>query len=361
MNRKQNNFGVIRLLAACMVIVGHMYALLGQEVPVCLWHPVQEVGVAVFFCIGGYLITKSWLSDPYIIRYMLKRCFRIFPALIFCVFVTVIVIGGCMTDLPLHKYFTDENTWSYLKNIVFVINHNLPGVFSDNPYPNVVNGSLWSLPVEFMMYLVIPLWTGMEGCWNGKKGGRFIFWMGSTLVAIFAGCACTAANWENSFSFILAGRRLGTVVQPILRVVPYEFAGCLVAVCGLEKHFNLQVSVLLLAAASCLAFTSGFAANLAAYILIPYVTLSFALIEKPLFAAANKLDISYGIYLFSFVIQQMLIQICIQRGVQLHANILLPLSLLLSFVAGYATQRMIERPAAGLLADIMDMQRQKAG
>ena len=39
-------------------------------------------------------------------------------------------------------------------NAVLVLVHPLPGVFASNPYPDVVNGALWTLPVEYACYVL---------------------------------------------------------------------------------------------------------------------------------------------------------------------------------------------------------------
>ena len=58
---RNNNFGFVRLLSAFMVIVGHMYVLAGENAPMIIYVPIHALGVASFFSIGGYLITKSWM------------------------------------------------------------------------------------------------------------------------------------------------------------------------------------------------------------------------------------------------------------------------------------------------------------
>jgi peptidoglycan/LPS O-acetylase OafA/YrhL len=52
----------------------------------------------------------------------------------------------------------------------------LPGVFSNNIYPNAVNGSLWSLSAEVGMYIALPPF-----CCSLGEGGR-----GTAFDSIFA-------------------------------------------------------------------------------------------------------------------------------------------------------------------------------
>ena len=68
--------------------------------------------------------------------------------------VTVFVVGPLFTVLPLSSYFADPTTWLYLVRSWFLITFagTLPGVFETNPYPDAVNGSLWTLPVEACCY-----------------------------------------------------------------------------------------------------------------------------------------------------------------------------------------------------------------
>ena len=337
--KRENNFGIIRLIGAVMVIVGHMYVLLGQSAPSILWNTVNSLGVAVFFGIGGYLITLSWLKDPNFIRYIIKRVFRIFPALIVCVLISVFIVGPIATEMPsLREYFTHIMTWRYMRNIIlYMDNHALPMVFYDNPYPAAVNGSLWCLPVEFLMYLIIPVYLSIGN--KITKKYRKIYFLLITLLSIGVGCVyAVGAGMENI-------RLYGMFISQIVMIVPYYFVGSLIAVCKLEKNLNLQMATVLLILSAGFSYLPEPFAHLAAYILVPYVFLSFALTEKPVFAKLNKLDISYGMFLFSFVIQQSLIQIFMKCEISLNFYVLLVLSLLLSIGMGIVTERLVERPA----------------
>ena len=82
-----NNFSIIRLMAAFLVFAGHMYVPMGMGVPTLMIQPIHRMGIIVFFICGGYLISKSWERDKNYIHYMLKRVFRIVPAMaVYCVF-----------------------------------------------------------------------------------------------------------------------------------------------------------------------------------------------------------------------------------------------------------------------------------
>lgn len=136
---------------------GHLFPLTGGHGPGYLGSPISTLAVKVFFVISGYLISESWVRDPNVVRYLLRRSLRIFPALIILCLVTVILVVPTLTALPVSAYFAQSDTWSYFWNVGLLPNYSLPGVFANNVYPNAVNGSLWTLPVEFLMHLTCRL------------------------------------------------------------------------------------------------------------------------------------------------------------------------------------------------------------
>lgn len=343
--RRDNNFGIMRLVGAVMVIWGHMYVLTGRTTPMFMWESIHGFGVAVFFVISGYLITKSWVRRPVFKEYFIKRIFRIFPALIVCVLLTVFVVGPLMTSLSVEEYFCNPLTWKYLLNGILYINHLLPRVFENNIASSAVNGSLWCLPVEFLMYLVVPVYVGI-GMKLAAKFQRWYYGM-ITLLLILA-----RAVWDtwlcgngifveaSYFSQVIIG-----LISNTIRIIPYFFAGSLLAAGRLEILLNMQTAVVVVMVAAALFFLSKPFCYIAEYFLIPYVVLAFSLAERPVFAAFNKRDISYGMFLSGHVIQQILIQIAVQKGYAIHIWLLIPLSIGFSVVMGFLIERFIERPA----------------
>lgn len=67
-----------------------------------------------------------------------------------------------VTQFSLGRYLAADGTWTYLQNILLVTRYELPGVFTGNIYPDVVNGSLWTLPLEVLMYIGVMI-LGLTG------------------------------------------------------------------------------------------------------------------------------------------------------------------------------------------------------
>ena len=86
-------------------MAGHMAYIGGYTLPTLWGEGIQALGVKIFFLIGGFLIAKSWESDSNPVRYMTKRVFRIFPALIAFTLVAAYVIGPILSTLTINEYF----------------------------------------------------------------------------------------------------------------------------------------------------------------------------------------------------------------------------------------------------------------
>lgn len=156
-----NNFDILRLLAAWFVLFSHCYPLAGAGVPDPLTRLVGNdtfggVGVAIFFALSGYLVTLSWLRSPEASGFLRRRARRIFPGLAACVLLCALVMGPLLSTLDIGSYFRHPLTLIYLKTASgWWIQYMLPGVFAGNPLPNAVNGSLWSLQYEINCYLLL--------------------------------------------------------------------------------------------------------------------------------------------------------------------------------------------------------------
>jgi len=157
---KQNNFNALRLLASIFVIYGHSFPIVGsveRDFFLEYFHYkfIGGLAVDIFFVISGFLVAHSYLinSKKY---FILSRILRIFPGLVVCILITTFLLGPLLTTS--NNYFNNNLTWKYFYNNSFLITteYYLPGVFTSLPNA-AVNGSLWSLPLEFRLYIAVFL------------------------------------------------------------------------------------------------------------------------------------------------------------------------------------------------------------
>lgn len=161
---RKNNFDFIRLIGALLVLYSHSFPLTGNgaQEPFIIFTKGQlsfgGLGVLIFFSISGFLITKSYVERNNFMIFLKSRFFRIIPALVPVVILTVFVLGPLVTNLTLMEYFYSKMTWKYLLNIFPVKEAYfwLPGVFAEFPNKSP-NGSLWTLPLELQCYAVVAL------------------------------------------------------------------------------------------------------------------------------------------------------------------------------------------------------------
>jgi peptidoglycan/LPS O-acetylase OafA/YrhL len=161
--RRKNNFDFIRLVASVGVIFSHSFPLTGSgDDPVTdlsnRHFTLGGLAVMTFFIISGFLITRSFSRTTSLKDYFTARALRIYPALFAVIFLSALVLGPSFTTGSIVDYFRDIKTYKYLTNILALrIQNSLPGVFHLNPFPDFINGSLWSLPVEMLCYVLVAI------------------------------------------------------------------------------------------------------------------------------------------------------------------------------------------------------------
>lgn len=155
--KRNHNLAFMQFVAAVLVILSHAHPLARGEKDILVrltggTLSLGVVAVGFFFLTGGFYIAKSMEQKKIAATFFKARILRIFPPLIFVV-VCSVIMGSFLTEYTLSEYWTLAETWKYLGNGILVLQHNLPGVFLNNPYNSTVNGSLWTLPVEFLCYI----------------------------------------------------------------------------------------------------------------------------------------------------------------------------------------------------------------
>jgi peptidoglycan/LPS O-acetylase OafA/YrhL len=210
---RDNNFNLLRMAAATAVLVSHAYPLsLGKGVAEPLQYYLDmnlgTLAVYSFFAISGYFISQSFQRNPSIIDFCVARVFRIYPALLVALMLTVVVLGPVFTALRLSEYLTNIQVFSYIPANLFLVRlqYELPGVFEKNPYPGAINGSLWTLAYEAGCYAMVAS-VGIWGVLANTR--RFVFLLISYAV-FYAGLLLLHSHSERleeihqlSFPFVL--------------------------------------------------------------------------------------------------------------------------------------------------------------
>lgn len=164
---RANNFDAVRLAAALSVVFSHSFLIAeGSEANEWLVRlsgnqcVLGLLGVFVFFIISGYLVTESWCRQPSPARFALRRTLRIYPALVVNAIVCGLVMGPLISTMPLRAYLAAPELRDFLCKVLTLDPGplHLPGVlFADNSVGPLVNGSLWTLRYEAMMYVMVLL------------------------------------------------------------------------------------------------------------------------------------------------------------------------------------------------------------
>jgi peptidoglycan/LPS O-acetylase OafA/YrhL len=322
-------FDGIRLLAAIAVILSHAFVIAGGTneggllIQLLGGRKVLGVlgdyGVATFFIISGFLLSRSLRFNPSIVAYAVNRTLRIFPAFAGYVLVTAFIIGPICTELPLSSYFSSSETWWFGgRSLNGFSDWSLPGVFA---YPGELsmqlNGSLWSLRYEALSYVFLLL------VWTACRSATLATWV---VVAVAIG------TWASP---PVSGRIVG-----IAFTLPYFAGGVLMQLVHARYGTNLAgalISAALLVVAGLFNLQTQAFAVLGAYLVV-FVGER----PNPVSKLAEKIgDCSYGLYLYGWPVEQLVRQFTGTTDPMLLFVSALALTWLLAFLSCH----FIESPA----------------
>lgn len=310
--KRKNSYDFIRLLAATLVVFSHSFAMSGNPEPQIGSEHLGTIGVWIFFILSGYLIAKSWDQYPRFNVFFAKRFLRIFPGLLVNLLLTIVVLGAFYSTIPFFQFLQTPGSIEYINNILlFPHSYILPGVFASNPYPLGVNGSLWTLWYEFTMYISVAL-IGVLKIY--RKVSIVHIWLVLFALEILI-LAFNIDFGERSIFFLRPERFVQLGLMFFSGVLMYKKYDSI----KLDYRVGIVSLVVFLVLSSLLpTLTPIFSSILLAYAI-------FSLGESSRMSwLTNFGDISYGIYIYSFPILQM-----IEASTQTHDAIKL-------FIAGFS-------------------------
>jgi len=335
-----NNFDALRLVAATTVIFSHAFLLSeGSEAHEPLHWLTGEiilglVGVFIFFVISGYLVTQSFENTGSAGRFAAKRLLRIWPGLALCILLCTLALGPAVSALPPSRYLASAQTWDFLwQNLVLNVEHNaLPGVrFTGDDSGTIVNGPLWSLPCEAMMYAMVlalgvlrllrlPVLLALFALGLARIGfdPAVNAYAGGTVLLRFAA----------DTSWLLAFFVAGMILYKLRRFPIFDGRLALLALAGLVASAALGELVLLFP------LFGGY--------LVLYLALAAPL---PAIPAARFGDLSYGLYIYGWPVEQTLLY---ATGGALAWWQLFPLALAIAAAIAFLSWHVVEKRALRL-------------
>jgi len=331
--RNENNFDFLRLTLASLVLLSHAPEIVdgnrSRELLTLAFHTLSfgELALYGFFLLSGFLIVASWLRRPALREFVEKRVLRIFPGFICASMVCIFIVGPLGANaIP---YFKELSIGNLLKGLLSLTAPRVPEVFPGTHYPTV-NGAMWTISVEFRCYLIVAAF-GVLGLLKDRR----VWLVSSALILCFSALAhihpidipksyflfgCDLGNFSRLLMFFFSGGTFYLYRDRLSFKKKYIFIALAILILGLFHMLSAPLA----------------AATFGAYLLF-YVAFFK---NKIMNYIRPSQDISYGVYLYGWPAQKLLLW----WFPGLSPWLLFALSLGVSFLGGLLSWRMIEAP-----------------
>ena len=316
MPQRFQHLATLRLILAVLVIISHAYPLTANPEPIAAMTHIVSAGalaVIMFFFISGFLVTMSWqkLQNP--IAFTIHRVFRIWPALVIALLFSA-GVGVWVSSSPSSQAI--ESAWHYFwGNLPLIqgIHFQISGAFSEQPNTSI-NGSLWTLEWEVFCYIAL-LALGMTGLLKHNPIAKLlaitimavIFITAQTQLSIFRNSADVAMML---FSFALGALSYSLFLEIGGRIL-WKLYFVLAVIFAMSGSIFLPLAYIFAAA------------GLVALI-------SFDNLLRP---GDLKLDLSYGVYIFAFPVQQLVVHLNPDVTPWQNFFITLPIVLIMAYLS----------------------------
>jgi peptidoglycan/LPS O-acetylase OafA/YrhL len=327
-----NSFNAVRLLCALAVVLSHGLQLFtgSRTADPLSWaaYNLGSVAVNVFFFLSGMMLARSYEMNPRPVHFLISRALRIFPALLMSGVVVAIFIAPFGTHHYFGWYFLDPQTWFFpLATALLYERAQLVDVFAYGSWAGEINVPLWTVKYEIFAYVCFTAAAAL----GLLKGARLVV---IGLVAI------TVPFVALDFS-VLGESPVGSILRFgfafILGICAFKFAP--------RIRYSWSVAGLLLLLA--LVLDDTVLGRSLSVIAFAYAALVLGSCRIPgLTEETNRRDLSFGLYLYAWPIQQALLHFVSENGLGLPAYLVL--SLLFAGVLAALSWHLVERPALEL-------------
>ena len=323
---QRNCFTLIRYIFAFCIFCNHLCFTTGN--PIFLVN--GGFFVTGFFIISGFLTFNNYIKTPDVRVFALKRVRRICPAYMLAV-LSCFVLGMVLTTHSLGDFLSNPQKWKYLGANISFLNYlqpTLPGVFEQNVL-HAMNASLWTMKVEIMFYVTVPVVH-----WLIRRFGK-----NKVLLVIVS--LSILYNVVTAELYAYTGNPLfSSLNHQIFGVLSFFYAPVLILVNRewITKHLRPLFAMSLL-----LHLLSHWYQRFGYVDALPYslLLLAFAYGMKPLLSTFKWKDYSYEFYLFRFPIMQVVVYLYPHIQIWQLFLISLPISILVAFAVNKLVKRMV--------------------
>ncbi|MCM1022302.1 MAG: acyltransferase [Muribaculum sp.] len=294
---RNNNMGLVRYVLALAVILHHFNVLFATDYP---WIMSGYHAVGGFFALSGFLIYGSYRRSPSLRYYIARRMRKIMPPYLFIVLACALLLYFAADAATRLNYFS----WAWVKylaaNLSFLnfLCPTLPGVFTHNPIP-AVNASLWTMKVEWVLYLSIP-----PVLWLVDKLRLKTIW---TVAAIMLLSCCYRLWFHQLYS--TTGNELYMILsRQVFGQLSYFYAGVAIYL-FFEQFMRYKWTILVVALLAASAHSAiPYFAYFLEPIVVPTLVIWFSMVGKWGTWAGINDNISYEMYLFHWPVLQLVWQ-----------------------------------------------------
>jgi peptidoglycan/LPS O-acetylase OafA/YrhL len=366
----KNNFDFLRLVLSILVVYTHAYviyygpALIPKYEPLMLLTGNQctfgTLAVDFFFIISGYLVLKSLLKSKTYFSFLKKRVLRIYPGFIAAYAVGIFFVLPISNGFPAGgwPYFVDY--WKsvdlgYFIYTAMTLNPPdwIPGIFITIPTPTDLNTSMWTIPYEFTCYIFLLL-LGIFRVFKLHRSIPLVLFLAVLMMNMLQHAITSNIIVQPSFMNATAGYFRPDTIYKFLNMQKfmlffssgrcfYYYRNTIPKTNGVAFFCILMLIVSIFWTKSFEVFVAVFGAYLLFY---------FAFNKRiKLTNAAKYGDLSYGIYLYGWPVQQL---VMVYFGQQLNFWGTLGVSLLFLIPIAFASWYLIEKPAMTLKNKFLD-------
>jgi peptidoglycan/LPS O-acetylase OafA/YrhL len=342
--RHLNNIDFARLALALLVVFSHCFVLVrgtDDSDPFMRLTGGQVTGgtiaVDAFFILSGFLITASYQRSSSALSFLKKRIARIYPGFLVVTLVSAfcfVPLGGGRID----GQDLRQKIGFVLASVVRLRDIHSSGAFGHNPFPHIVNASLWTVSYEFFCYLGVLL-LGLTMALHRRR-----MLIGALCASIAVSLLYAHFGWHTSKCTLTV---LFGYPEKWARLTPMYLAGVVFYLYRDSISFRLLGTVV-----SLLAMVLACVVPCGYTLLFPvfgtYLLMHLAFADRLALHRIMRFgDLSYGAYLYAFPIQQLMIQ---QLGLRQSALKLFFAATPVVLAAAAVSWFCIERPALRLFS-----------